>query len=78
VLHDLSLAAAWSHRICVLSGGRLKAVGTPAEVVTSQLLTEVYEHPVQVIEHDGSLLVVPVRAPAMPREHKEASWPVHS
>ncbi len=62
VLHDLSLAAAWSDRICVLARGRLRAQGAPHEVLTSELLGEVYEHPVDVIDHGGRLLVVPVRS----------------
>lgn len=61
VLHDLSLAAAYADRICVLSHGTVRADGPPAEVLTSELLSEVYAHPVDVIEHDGNLLVVPVR-----------------
>ncbi len=79
VLHDLSLAAAWSHRICVLAGGRVRAVGAPAEVLTSELLTEVYEHPVKVVEHHGTLMVVPVRAtPSRTPDEpvQEASCPV--
>lgn len=63
VLHDLSLAAAYADRVCVLSGGRVHAVGAPREVLTAALLTEVYEHAVDVIEHAGHLVVVPVRAP---------------
>ncbi|MGN0063217.1 MAG: heme ABC transporter ATP-binding protein [Nocardioides sp.] len=78
VLHDLSLAAAWAHRVCVLSAGRLRAVGTPAEVITSELLTEVYEHPVHVISHEGNLLVVPVRGAATPAVPEEASWSAQS
>jgi iron complex transport system ATP-binding protein len=62
VLHDLSLAAAYADRICVLSHGRVRANGSPTDVLTSELLTEVYEHPVEVITHDGNLLVVPVRS----------------
>jgi len=62
VLHDLSLAAAYADRICVLSHGRMRANGSPTDVLTSELLTEVYEHPVEVITHDGNLLVVPVRS----------------
>jgi len=75
VLHDLSLAAAWSHRICVLSRGRVRAVGTPREVLTSDLLTEVYEHPVRVVDHQDTLLVVPVRG-ARPAVPQESSCPV--
>ncbi|WP_166133617.1 heme ABC transporter ATP-binding protein [Nocardioides ochotonae] len=61
VLHDLSLAAAYADRVCVLAGGRLRADGPPAEVLTGELLTEVYAHPVDVLHHDGRLVVVPVR-----------------
>lgn len=61
VLHDLSVAAAFADRVCVLSQGRVRADGPPAEVLTAELLSDVYEHPVDVIEHDGNLLVVPVR-----------------
>ncbi len=61
VLHDLSLAAAYADRVCVLANGRVRADGPPAEVLTGELLTEVYGHPVDVIHHDGALIVVPVR-----------------
>lgn len=67
VLHDLSLAAAWADRICVLSSGRVRAVGAPREVLTGELLSEVYEHPVHVVDHAGVLLVVPVRS-VVPKE----------
>ena len=61
VLHDLSLAAAYADRVCLLSQGRVRADGAPAAVLTSALLSEVYEHPVDVIDHAGSLVVIPVR-----------------
>nr|WP_307866192.1 ABC transporter ATP-binding protein [Mycolicibacterium sp. GESEQ-9] len=41
-LHDLNLAAAYSDRICVLDNGKLIAVGTPAQVLTVELLADVY------------------------------------
>lgn len=61
VLHDLSLAAAYADRVCVLAHGRVRADGPPSEVLTGELLTEVYGHPVDVVRHDGALVVVPVR-----------------
>jgi len=61
VLHDLSLAAAYADRICVLAGGRVRATGTPRQVLRDDLLSEVYQHPVQVIDHGGLPVVVPVR-----------------
>ncbi|MET9464547.1 ABC transporter ATP-binding protein [Streptomyces sp. NPDC006544] len=42
VLHDLNLAALYCDRVYVLAGGRVAASGTPAEVLTEPLLTEVY------------------------------------
>jgi iron complex transport system ATP-binding protein len=61
VLHDLALAAAYADRVCVLSGGAVAADGPPAEVLTGELLSEVYEHPVRVAQVAGELVVVPVR-----------------
>jgi len=63
VLHDLSLAAAYADRILLLSRGRVAAAGTPAEVLDAELLSRVYDHPVETLERaDGSLLVLPVRS----------------
>jgi len=61
VLHDLSLAAAYADRVCLLSAGTVAADGPPGQVLTSELLTRVYDHPVRVVDVDGSLVVVPVR-----------------
>ncbi|GGU25586.1 ABC transporter ATP-binding protein [Streptomyces violascens] len=41
-LHDLNLAAYYCDRICVLAGGRIVAAGPPADVLTAELLREVY------------------------------------
>jgi len=67
VLHDLNLAAAHADRVAVVgndgTGGRLRACGPPAEVLTSALLTEVYQREVEVLAHPraGTPLVLPVR-----------------
>lgn len=61
VLHDLTLAAAWSDRVVVLARGRVRADGPPADVLTADLLSEVYEHPVDVWHR-------PAREPGAPRE----------
>ena len=61
VLHDLSLAAAYADRVCLLSQGRVRAHGSPGDVLTAELLSDVYEHPVAVLDHEGTLVVVPVR-----------------
>ncbi|MGC9499657.1 heme ABC transporter ATP-binding protein [Streptomyces sp. WG7] len=65
VLHDLSLAAAYADRVAVLCAGRVAADGPPAQVLSEQLLSEVYDQPVEVLPHPrtGAVLVVPRRVP---------------
>ncbi|WBB61475.1 heme ABC transporter ATP-binding protein [Streptomyces sp. WMMC500] len=65
VLHDLGLAAAYADEVTVLDGGRVAASGPPAVVFDAALLSEVYRHPVEILEHPGTgaILVVPRRAP---------------
>ncbi|MDF2234139.1 heme ABC transporter ATP-binding protein [Albimonas sp. CAU 1670] len=48
VLHDLNLAAAFADRVALLAGGRLIAVGPPAEVLIAERLGEVYGLPIAV------------------------------
>jgi iron complex transport system ATP-binding protein len=59
VLHDLTVAAAHADRVCVLADGRLRADGHPRDVMTPDVLGEVYGHPVDVIDHRGRLVVLP-------------------
>lgn len=63
VLHDLGIAAAYADSVAVLEAGRLAASGPPREVLTTELLTGVYRHPVEVIDHPvtGAQLVLPMR-----------------
>lgn len=67
VLHDLSLAAT-ADRVCLLHRGRLVADGGPRDVITSELISRVYDHPVDVVSHRGSLVVVPRRGGLSSRE----------
>jgi len=64
VLHDLALAAAYADRMALVAHGRLVAVGTPAEVLTEELVAAAYGLPVRVVELDGVPLVVPLRSAA--------------
>jgi iron complex transport system ATP-binding protein len=65
VVHDLALAAAYADRAAVLHRGRIAAEGAPELVFTAELLTEVYQHPVEVLRHPdtGVPLILPVRPP---------------
>ncbi|MFC8042931.1 heme ABC transporter ATP-binding protein [Nocardia sp. NPDC057353] len=64
VVHDLGIAAAYADRVAVLDDGRVAADGAPRAVLTTALLSAVYRHPVEVIDHPvtGAQLVLPVRA----------------
>jgi len=61
VLHDLNLASLYADRVALLVAGRLRATGTPQEVLTEQNLSSVYNLPVHVVPHPdyGSPLVLP-------------------
>lgn len=41
-LHDLNLAATYCHRVVVLERGRVVAAGSPADVLTEELIADVY------------------------------------
>lgn len=63
VLHDLNLAGAYADRIALLRQGALVTVGAPAEVLSAEILSDVYDSPVEVIPHPvtGRGIVLPVR-----------------
>ena len=60
-LHDLNLAAHYADRVALMVGGEIKAIGTPREVLTAELISQAYCLPVQVVEHPltGGPLVLP-------------------
>lgn len=64
VLHDLSLASAYADDVAVISNGRLRAWGPPPQVLTPELVGEVYGVQVHLLTSDGHGVVVPRRAPA--------------
>lgn len=63
VMHDLGVAAAHADQIVVMERGRVRAHGRPDAVLTPELLSEVYEHPIEIVPHPrtGRPLVLPVR-----------------
>lgn len=60
-MHDLHLASKYCRRLILLKKGRVFCDGTPAEVLTKEILEEVYEVRVKIFhdDEDGSLIVVP-------------------
>ena len=65
VFHDLNLAACYCHRLAVLSQGRLVAEGTPEQVLTADILREVFQVDLCLIPHPRG--GVPAVLPAGPR-----------
>ncbi|MFF8841160.1 ABC transporter ATP-binding protein [Streptomyces sp. NPDC015127] len=51
VLHDLNLAAAACDRLGVLSRGRLVAAGTPEDVLTTELVDDVFGVKASIVAH---------------------------
>lgn len=64
VLHDLNLAAAYSDRIALLRDGKIVACDAPDQVLTAEIVSDVYRTPVEVIPHPvtGQGIVLPKRA----------------
>ena len=62
VLHDLAAAAACADDVVVLRDGAVAASGSPAEVLTAELIREVYGVDVEVLaDSRGNPVFVPAR-----------------
>lgn len=58
VLHDLSLAAQFSDEIILLGHGKIEAQGAPAEVLTAELISELYKVDIEILYDSRSLPVI--------------------
>ena len=67
VLHDLNLAARYADRLVAMKDGRIVAAGSPSEVVTEELLADVFGLRARVIPDPvtGTPLVVPAAGPSL-------------
>jgi iron complex transport system ATP-binding protein len=67
VTHDVNLAAEFADQILLMKGGRMIAMGTPAEVLTVELLREVFDLEVLVDANpiSGAPRITPVHAARM-------------
>lgn len=74
VLHDLNQAARYGTHIIAMKDGAVVAEGPPAQIITRELVEEVFELPCTIIEDPvaGSPLVIPLgsagAAPSHPVE----------
>jgi iron complex transport system ATP-binding protein len=62
VLHDLNMASHYSDQIVLINEGRIVIQGSPEEVLSSQVISEVYGLRVRVINNPetGRPLVIPI------------------
>ncbi|MBS7326011.1 MAG: ATP-binding cassette domain-containing protein, partial [Thiopseudomonas sp.] len=58
VLHDINFASCYSDHIIAMRGGRLAWQGTPDEVMRDEILSELYEIPMQVHALNGQRICV--------------------
>jgi iron complex transport system ATP-binding protein len=63
VTHGLDLAARFADRMLLLDDGKVAAEGTPAEVMTEETITEVYQWPVAIAPDpaSGAPRITPLR-----------------
>lgn len=63
VLHDLNQACQFATHLVVMSEGQIVDVGAPSDIVTSDLVEDVYHLKCDIRRHDadGSILVIPRR-----------------
>jgi iron complex transport system ATP-binding protein len=62
VLHDLNLAARYADVLIAMKDGRLHAQGAPGEILTAELVAEVFGMPARVVPDpvSGTPLVLPI------------------
>lgn len=61
VLHDLNHAARFSHRVIAIKDGRVWRQGTPAEIVTSELVREVFGVESRIVMDAGCPHFIPLK-----------------
>ncbi|WP_245676957.1 ABC transporter ATP-binding protein [Nocardia acidivorans] len=64
VLHDLNLAIRYSDQLVVMRAGKIVAQGTPGDIITAELLLEVFGLRAEVLEDpvSGRPMIVPIGA----------------
>ena len=75
VLHDLNQAAAYSDEVLVMANGRSVATGPPDEVLTQDLIRDIFDVETVRLSHplSGRAITVPARFPGRSSELRETS-----
>jgi iron complex transport system ATP-binding protein len=74
ILHDLNLAAAYADRILVMSNAKIAAEGKPAEVLTVEMLKNVWRVDAKIVGSEPLTIIVQHGAPVTERtQHLRAA-----
>ena len=75
VLHDLNQAAAYSDEVLVMADGRSVATGPPDEVLTQDLIRDIFDVETVRLSHplSGRAITVPAQFPGRSSELRETS-----
>ncbi|GAA1780429.1 ATP-binding cassette domain-containing protein [Agromyces lapidis] len=66
VVHDVNFASVYADRIIALADGGIVASGAPDEIMRGEVLSRVFDTPVDVVEHAGQRLAVYYRPEPVP------------
>ena len=58
VLHEMNYASFYSDYICALKDGKIAKYGTVKEVVTKEVLSEIYQVDFEIMEIEGKPLSI--------------------
>jgi iron complex transport system ATP-binding protein len=58
VIHDINFASCYSDTVLAMKGGRLLHQGAPADIMTPEVLRDIYEIDFRIEEIDGNLIGV--------------------
>ena len=60
-IHDLNLVSFFADKVALLYNGKLHSIGNPADVLKEDIISEIYQTPVDVIPHPktGSPIIFP-------------------
>jgi iron complex transport system ATP-binding protein len=63
VIHELNLAVRYADHLIVMKNGAVQAVGTPAEVVTEELIRDTFDLPCRIVDdpETGHPMIIPRR-----------------
>lgn len=57
-VHDLNIALMYCNKLCILEEGKIVSVGKPEELITSEMIRQIYGVSAEIIKHENQLHVI--------------------